>query len=271
MPEPGFTSEEMMTIAASRGLKNGMVCLVGVGLPSVAANLARITHAPDLVMIYEAGVIGAHPDVLPLSVGDGELSETADDVVSIPEMFRYWLQGGRIDIGFIGAAQIDRFANINTSVIGSYGRPRTRLPGSGGASEIAACAGEVHVTMRHSSRGFVGKLDFVSTLGHHKGGRSRESLRIPGRGPTRVVTDLGILEPHPETRELTLVSLHPGVELETVKGVTGWPLLVASNLTETPAPTREELEALRDLKARTDKAHSSFGGTKQTRPGETTD
>src|SRR5262245_54319515 len=147
-----FTTEEMMTVAAARQLANGTVCFVGIGLPSAAANLARLTHAPDIVLIYESGTIGTRPDVLPLSIGDGELSETADSVVSVPEMFRYWLQGGRVDIGFLGAAQVDRFGNINTTVIGDYHRPKVRLPGAGGAPEIATSCGEVFVMLRHGKR-----------------------------------------------------------------------------------------------------------------------
>src|SRR3989440_2898933 len=164
----------MMTIAAARLLKNGAVCFVGIGFPSTAANLARLTHAPDIVLIYESGPIGARPDVLPLSIGDGDLAERADTVVSTPEIFRYWLQGGRIDVGFLGAAQIDRFANINTTVIGDYKTPSTRLPGAGGAPEIAASSGEVLITLRQTRRAFVEKLDFVTSTGHLDGGNSRE-------------------------------------------------------------------------------------------------
>src|SRR5689334_2046671 len=155
----------MMTVAAARMLRNGAVCFVGIGLPSTAANLARLTHAPDAVLVYESGPIGAKPQVLPLSIGDGELAETADTVVSTPEIFRYWLQGGRIDVGFLGAAQIDRFANINTTVIGDYGRPKTRLPGAGGAPEIASLAREVLIVLKQSARTFVERLDFITSVG----------------------------------------------------------------------------------------------------------
>src|SRR6266446_8122525 len=161
-----YTTNEIMTIAAARLLKNGAVCFVGIGLPSTAANLARLTHAPDIVLIYESGPIGAKPAVLPLSIGDGNLAETADTVVSTPEIFRYWLQGGRVDVGFLGAAQIDRFANINTTVIGDYHSPAARLPGAGGAPEIAASSGEVLITLRQNKRSFVEKLDFVTSCGH---------------------------------------------------------------------------------------------------------
>src|SRR5713226_6769366 len=176
MPEAAYTADEMMTVAAARMLRNGTVCFVGIGLPSAAANLARLTHAPDVVLIYESGPIATKPAVLPLSIGDGELAETADAVVSIPEMFAYWLQGGRIDLGFLGAAQIDRFANINSTVIGDYDSPKTRLPGAGGAPAIAANCGEVLITLRQTERAFVEKLDFQTSGGHMEGGESRERM-----------------------------------------------------------------------------------------------
>src|SRR5580658_1212437 len=200
MPEAKYTADEMMTIAAARMIRNGAVCMVGIGLPSAAANLARLTHAPDVILIYESGPIATKPAVLPLSIGDGELAETADTVVSIPEMFAYWLQGGRIDIGFLGAAQIDRFANINTTVIGDYHKPKTRLPGAGGAPEIAASSKEVLITLRQNKRAFVQKLDFVTSGGHFEGGDTRQRMGLPGRGPTAVITDLCILTPDPETK-----------------------------------------------------------------------
>ena len=254
--ENHYTADEMMTVAAARMIRNGAVCFVGIGLPSAAANLARLTHAPDTVLIYESGTIGAKPPVLPLSIGDGELSETADAVVSIPEIFAYWLQGGRVDLGFLGAAQIDRFANINTTVIGDYHKPSTRLPGAGGAPEIAASSKEVLITLRHNKRAFVNKLDFVTSGGHMEGGDSREKMRLPGKGPTAVITDLGILAPDPVTRELTLTSLHPGVAVEKVVESTGWPLKVAPQVETTEAPTDTELRVLRDLNARTAQAHA---------------
>ena len=204
MSELGFTAAEMMTVAAARRLKNGAVCFVGIGLPSTAANLARLTHAPDVVLIYESGPIGAKPDVLPLSIGDGNLAATADTVVSTPEIFRYWLQGGRIDVGFLGAAQIDRFANINTTVIGPYDKPKVRLPGAGGASEIADLAGEVLIILRHNARAFVERLDFVTSAGFLDGGDARARAGLTGRGPTAVITDLCILEPDPASKELTV-------------------------------------------------------------------
>src|SRR5271165_6531255 len=182
-PGNGYTSDEMMTISAARMLVNGTVCFVGIGLPSAAANLARLTHAPDVVLIYESGTIGAKPDVLPLSIGDGELAETADTVVSVPEIFRFWLQGGRVDIGFLGAAQIDRFGNINTTVIGgTYASPKTRLPGSGGAPEIAASCREVIVVVRQTLRSFVERVDFVTSVGYGSGPGDRERLGLTGAG-----------------------------------------------------------------------------------------
>ena len=251
-----YTADEMMTIAAARKLHNGAVCFVGIGLPSAAANLARLSHAPDIVLIYESGPIGAKPSVLPLSIGDGELSETADAVVSIPEMFSYWLQGARIDVGFLGAAQIDRFANINSTVIGDYDRPATRLPGAGGAPEIATFSKEVLITLRHGKRSFVEKLDFTTSGGHFHGGDSRQRMGLPGKGPTAVITDLGILTPDPETKELTLTSLHPGVTIQQAIEATGWPLRVAPHVETTAAPSETELNVLRDLNARTARAHA---------------
>ncbi|MFO1067711.1 MAG: CoA-transferase subunit beta [Geminicoccaceae bacterium] len=250
-----FTPTEIMTVAASRMLKNGTVCFVGIGLPSTAANLARLTHAPDVVLIYESGPIGAKPTVLPLSIGDGELAITADTVVGTPEIFRYWLQGGRISVGFLGAAQIDRFANINTTVIGDYHKPKVRLPGAGGAPEIAASAGEVLIILKQDPKAFVDKLSFITTAGHLDGGDARERARLPGKGPTAVITDIGILTPDPVTRELTLTALHPGATVEQARAATGWPLKVAAEVRVTPAPDAAELKALRDLIRRTNEAH----------------
>ena len=229
----GYTTDEMMTVAAARRLADGTVCFVGIGLPSLAANLARRTHAPGCVLIYESGTIGAKPTVPPLSIGDGELAETADAVVSVPEMFAYWLQGGRIDVGFLGAAQIDRHGNLNSTVIGDYDRPTVRLPGAGGAPEIARACGEIFVLLRQSPRAFVAQLDFRTSDG--------------GRVST-VVTDLGILAPDPESRELTLVALHPGATLEQARAATGWELRAAADLEQTEPPTEAELNALRALR-----------------------
>jgi glutaconate CoA-transferase subunit B len=246
-----YTRDELMIIEAARQLRNGESCFVGIGMPSTAANLARLTHARDIVLIYESGCIGAKPAVLPLSIGDQELAETADAVVSVPEIFTYWLQGGRINVGFLGAAQIDRHANINTTVIGGagYERPKVRLPGAGGAPEIAASCGEVFILLRQNKRSFVEKLDFITSVGHMHGGTSREELGVRGRGPTRVITDLGILEPHPVSRELMLTRIHPGVTVDEVKAATGWPLLVSDALQETATPTAHYLQVMRELKA----------------------
>src|ERR1700741_4599281 len=216
-----YTTNEIMTIAAPRLLKNGAVCFVGIGLPSTAANLSRLTHAPDIVLIYESGPVGAKPPGLPLPIGDGNLSETADTVVSTPEIFRYWLQGGRVDVGFLGAAQIDKFANINTTVIGDYRKPSTRLPGAGGGPEIASCAGEVVLVLKQSARAFVKQLDFVTSVGHLDGGDARKRLKLPGGGPVAVVTDLCLMEPDPLSKELTVTQLHPGVTREQVTNATG--------------------------------------------------
>jgi glutaconate CoA-transferase subunit B len=245
---PPWTAEEMMTVAAARALRDGARCFVGIGRPSTAANLARRTHAPDLVLIYESGTIGAKPDRLPLSIGDGILAETADAVVPVPEMFNYWLQPGRIDVGFLGAAQIDRFGNINTTMIGDdYDRPVVRLPGAGGAPEIAASCGEVIVVVRHGLRTFVQQVDFVTSVGYGAGPGHRERLRLGGRGPVLVVSDLGMLEPDPGTRELCLTSVHPGVAVADVRAATGWPLRTVAEVRQTAPPSAAELAALRGL------------------------
>ncbi|GAA1223330.1 CoA-transferase subunit beta [Prauserella halophila] len=247
--QPEYTSDEMMSIAAARALENGTRCFVGIGLPSTAANVARRTHAPDLVLVYESGTLGSKPDVLPSSIGDGVLAETADAVIGVPEVFNYWLQPGRIDVGFLGAAQLDKFGNINTTVIGDdYADPKVRLPGAGGAPEIAASCREVVVVVRQSARSFVDKVDFVTSVGHGSGRGDRERLGLPGAGPTLVITDLGVLRPDPETAELVLTQLHPGVEVEDVRAATGWNLQISPELARTDAPTAAELSTLRTLK-----------------------
>jgi glutaconate CoA-transferase subunit B len=244
-----WTPDEMMTVAASRALRDGAVCFVGIGLPSTAANLARRTHAPTLVLIYESGTLGAKPGTLPLSIGDGILAETADAVISVPEVFNYWLQPGRVDVGFLGAAQIDRFANINTTVIGDYQHPKTRLPGAGGAPEIAASCREVVVVVRQNPRTFVSRVDFVTSVGFGAGKGDRERLGLLGAGPRTVITDLGILHPDATACELTLTHLHPGVQLDQVRAATGWSLAVADDLVVTDPPTTDELAILRELEA----------------------
>lgn len=246
---------EMMTVTASRALSNDDVCFVGIGAPSAACNLARLTHAPDLTLVYESGTIGTRPDVLPLSIGDGELSETALTTVPVAEMFQYWLQGGRISIGFLGAAQIDRFANINSTVIGPYDQPRTRLPGGGGAPEIATSCGKVFVTIRHDPRSLVERVDFITSLGFGPTGRERAALGIGTEGPVLVITDLALLEPDPEDNELIVTSMHPGVDRRQVIDATGWPVRFAADVAVTPSPTAEELDVLRELHRRTAEAH----------------
>ena len=230
-----YTADEMMAVEAARRIGDGAVCFVGIGLPSLAANLARRTHAPNSVLVYESGTIGAKPYELPLSIGDGELAETADAVVTVPEMFAYWLQGGRIDVGFLGAAQIDRHGNLNSTVIGDYDRPAVRLPGGGGAPEIALGVRDVFVMLRHSLRAFVEKLDFTTSLG--------DRVRV-------VVTDLGVLEPR--DGELALTQLHPGVDPEQAREATGWDLRLASDVRETDPPSDEELCTLRSLRTKGD-------------------
>jgi glutaconate CoA-transferase, subunit B len=254
-PSGPWSPTEMMTIVAARVLKNTDVCFVGIGAPSAACNLARLTHAPEITLIYESGTIGTRPSILPLSIGDGELCETALATVSVPEMFRYWLQGGRITVGFLSGAQIDRYANLNTTVIGPYERPKVRLPGGGGAPEIASSCQEIFITMAMSQRAFVERLSFVTSLGHGAGQGSRESLGLTTRGPTKVITDLCVLEPHPETRELQVVALHPGVTKEAAAAACAWPLRFSELLPATPPPTETELQVLRELHARTRKAH----------------
>jgi glutaconate CoA-transferase subunit B len=228
-----YSADEMMAVEAARRIADGTVCFVGIGLPSTAANLARRTQAPGCVLVYESGTIGAKPLHLPLSIGDGELAETADAVVSVPEMFAYWLQGGRIDVGFLGAAQIDRHGNLNSTVIGDYETPKVRLPGGGGAPEIALGVRDVFVILRQSPRTFVERLDFLTSAG--------ERVRV-------VVTDLGVLEPR--NGELTLVATHPGTSADDAVAATGWRLRVADDLRETNPPTDAELAALRSLRTR---------------------
>ncbi|MFI5277872.1 MAG: CoA-transferase subunit beta [Ktedonobacterales bacterium] len=256
----GYTASEMMTITAARLLKNGMSCFVGIGLPSLAANLARLTHAPDLALIYESGPIGAKPRTLPLSIGDGELAETADTIVATPEIFRYWLQGGHIDVGFLGAAQIDRFGNINTTVIGAYDQPKVRLPGAGGAPEIAGSARQVFLMLRQSARAFVPTLDFITSVGYLVGGDARQRLGLTGAGPVAIITDLCVLEPEPPSHEFVVASIHPGVTREQIAAATGWPIRFAAAVRATEPPTEAELRTLRDLQRRTQAAHGEAHG-----------
>lgn len=242
------TPDETMTVNAARELDDGQVCLVGVGPPNAAANLARRLNAPNCVLVYESGAIGARPARLPLSIGDDDLAASAEELVSVLEMFNYWIGGGRIDVGFLAAAQIDRFGNINTTVIGSYEHPSVRLPGAGGAPEISAAAREVIVLVRHSRRTFVEQLDFTTSVGAGTATSPRSALGFPGAGPTAVITDLGVLRPNPIDGELELAAVHPGVDVTEVVAQTGWDLRIRDRLEITPPPTEIELQTLRGLR-----------------------
>lgn len=250
------TRDEWMTIAAARLLQGRCVCFVGIGLPSAACNLARLTHAPEIVLIYESGTIGTRSDVLPLSIGDSELAETAACVVPLPEIFSYYLQAGRVDIGFLGAAQIDRHGNLNSTVIGPYDAPDTRLPGAGGAPEIALHARQVFVMLKASKRSFVERLDFRTSAGYLDGHGARARSGAPGGGPRAVITDFGMLTPHPQSEELQLTALFADVGIDEARAAVGWPLLIADRLDTIAAPSDHELDTLRALDARTREAHA---------------
>lgn len=255
-----WSPNEMMTIAASRALADDDVCFVGIGAPSAACNLARLTRCPNITLIYESGTLGTKPRVLPLSIGDGELAVTALTTVSVPEMFRYWLQGGHVSVGFLGAAQLDRYGNINTTVIGDHADPTVRLPGGGGAPEIASQCQRVFVTLRHRSRALVETIDFVTSLGYGPTGAERAALGVTTQGPSLVVTDLCVLQPEEGTNELVVTALHPGVNRQDVEEATGWPIRFADEVATTAEPTDEELTVLRDLQRRTEEAHAAPGG-----------
>lgn len=250
------TRDEWMTIAAARLLQGRCVCFVGIGLPSAACNLARLTHAPELVLIYESGAIGTRSDVLPLSIGDGELAETAACVVPLPEIFSYYLQAGRVDVGFLGAAQIDRHGNLNSTVIGPYDTPQTRLPGAGGAPEIALHARQVFVMLKASKRSFVERLDFRTSAGYFDGHGARARSGAPGGGPRAVITDFGMLAPHPQSEELQLTALFADASVDEARAAVGWPLLLADRLDTIAVPSAYELDTLRALDARTREAHA---------------
>ena len=241
-----FTASELMTVHAARLLRDGDVVFVGVGLPNLACNLARRTHAPNLVMIYEAGVIGARPSRLPLSIGDPTLVTRATSVCSMYDIFTLYLQRGNVDVGFLGGAQIDRFGNINATVIGDYNHPKVRLPGSGGSMEIAGWANRCYIITPHQKRRFPEKVDFATSAGFLNGRAAREASGVRGGGPQAVVTNLGFLEPD-ENGELILTAVNPGVTLEDVQANTGWPLKAAANLRVTEPPSEEELRLLREL------------------------
>jgi glutaconate CoA-transferase subunit B len=241
-----YTASEMMIAASARELAGARVVFVGIGLPNIACNLAQRTVAPDLELVYEAGVYGARPSRLPLSIGDPCLVAGATSVVPMPQLFQYYLQGGLIDVGFLGAAQIDRYGNLNTTVIGPYQQPKVRLPGSGGACEIALLARKVLIIARLNRRTCVERLDFLTTPGHLTGGDARAHLGDYGQGPAAVITDMGIFRFDETTREMVLTSLHPGCGVERVQEQVSWPLRVADNLVETEPPTPEQLLIMRE-------------------------
>ncbi len=245
MDNTAYTSSELMIINAARLLRDGDVVFVGVGIPNLACNLARRTHAPNLYMIYEAGVIGARPNRLPLSIGDPTLVSGAAAVCSMYDIFTLYLQRGNVDVGFLGGAQIDRFGNINATVIGDYDHPRVRLPGSGGSMEIAAWANRCYIMTPHQKRRFPERVDFHTSAGFLSGKGERAASGVRGKGPQAVVTHLGILEPD-ETGELILTALHPGATVEMARENTGWALKVADSLRITEPPTAEELRILRE-------------------------
>ncbi len=243
--ERGFTPSEIMIVAAARALKGARTVFVGVGLPNIACNLARRSVAPDLELIYESGVYGAQPARLPLSIGDPTLVTGATSVISMGDLFGFYLQGGLIDVALLGGAQIDRYGNLNTTVIGSYDAPKVRLPGSGGACEIAINARSVQVIMRLGNRSFVEKLDFLTSAGHLDGGEARARLGMPGAGPELVITDKAIFDFANAERDMQLVSLHPGVTLDEVQANMGWQPRLAAEVGQTPAPTSGELHMIR--------------------------
>jgi glutaconate CoA-transferase subunit B len=251
-----WTRDEMMTIAAARRLRNGCVCFVGIGLPSAACNLARLTHAPDIVLVYESGTLGTRPEVLPLSIGDGELADTAACVVPLPEIFAYFLQAGRVDVGFLGAAQVDRHGNLNSTVIGPYDAPSTRLPGAGGATEIAAHARQTFVVIKATPRSLVERLDFRTSAGFLEGHGARARTTMRGGGPRAVITDFGVLAPEEGSEELVLAELYPGATVEEARAAVGWPLRLAPSIESVPPPAPIELDTLRALHARTRAAHA---------------
>jgi glutaconate CoA-transferase subunit B len=251
-----WTRDEMMTVAAARRLWDGCVCFVGIGLPSAACNLARLTHAPDIVLIYESGTLGTRPDVLPLSIGDGELAETAACIIPLPEIFSYFLQAGRVDVGFLGAAQVDRFGNLNSTVIGLYDSPATRLPGAGGATEIAAHARQTFVMVKATPRSLVERLDFRTSAGFLEGHGARVRAGMHGAGPQALITDFGVLTPESGSDELVLSALFPDATAEEARRSVGWPLRTADAVETVAPPTPIELDTLRALHARTREAHS---------------
>jgi len=242
-----YSPSEMMAAVAARELANGEVVFVGIGLPNLACNLARALQAPDLVLIYESGAVGAVPERLPVSIGDPSLVTGSLMVCSMADVFQLFLQNGKIEVGFLGGAQIDRWGNINTTVIGSYQKPKVRLPGSGGAAEIAVHAKRVLIISRLSARAFPAEVDFLTSPGQRCRGKSRQELGMPGAGPTKVITDKGILENDPATGEMVLTALYPGIAVEDVKANVGWPLRAREQLGLVAPPTSQELHLLRQV------------------------
>ncbi|HXG43668.1 MAG TPA: CoA-transferase [Gemmatimonadales bacterium] len=242
-----YTPSEMMSAVAARELRDGEVVFVGIGLPNLACNLARALHAPNLVLIYESGAVGAVPERLPVSIGDPALVTNSLMVCSMADVFQLFLQNGRIEVGFLGGAQIDRWGNINTTVIGSYHRPKVRLPGSGGAAEIAIHARRVLVISRLSPRSFPERVDFLTSPGQVCQGKRRGDLGMPGAGPVKVITDRAILENDPDSGEMVLAALYPGVTVEEVKANVGWPLRVRDRLGTVAPPSPDELRLLREV------------------------
>jgi glutaconate CoA-transferase subunit B len=242
-----YTMQELMICAASRELVDSEVVFVGIGLPNVACNLAKRTHAPNLTMIYESGAIGTFPERLPLSIGDPALVTSSLSICSLNDVFNLYLQGGRIDVGFLGGAQVDRFGNINSTIIGEdYHHPKVRLPGSGGACEIAAHAKRLMIVLPQTKRSFPEKVDFMTSPGFLEGSGAREKAGLKGQGPQVVITDKGLYRPCPETQELMLVALHPDVTLEEVQETLGWTVKTSETITETQPPTSDELMVLRE-------------------------
>jgi len=244
---PQFTDSEMMIVAAARALKGARTVFVGVGLPNVACNLARTTVAPDLILIYESGVYGAQPERLPLSIGDPTLVTGATSVISMADLFGLYLQRGLVDVALLGGAQIDRYGNLNTTVIGSYAQPKVRLPGSGGACEIAINAQRIYMIMRLSPRSFVQQIDFLTSPGHLSGGDKRRELGMPGKGPELVISDKAILNFDNPQREMQIISLHPGVTVDDVRANVGWDIRLAERMEETPPPSAEEMRLMVEL------------------------
>lgn len=245
-PAAGYTPSELMTVQAARELADGDVVFVGIGLPNLACNLARATHAPNLVMIYESGAVGAVPDRVPPSIGDPSLVTGSLMVCSMSDVFQLFLQNGKIQVGFLGGAQVDRYGNINTTVVGSYAQPKVRLPGSGGACEIAVHAVRTVIVMKLNKRAFPERVDFITSPGMRCGGVSRKELGMPGRGPVKVITDKGILEPDEATGELCLTAIYPDLTVDELRGSVGWPLVIREPLRSVDLPTPEEITLLRE-------------------------